>query len=78
MSDDPKSGGRKSDGTFAPGNRLGGSRTGSRHKTTLAVEALLEGEAEGLTRKACVAPLPGQDRAAASGWAGFVSAAPDQ
>ena len=59
MSDDPKSGGRKSDGTFAPGNRLGGSRTGSRHKTTLAVEALLEGEAEGLTRKAIEMALAG-------------------
>ena len=42
--------GRSSDGTFAPGNP--GRPKGSRHKTTMAVEALLEGEAEGLTRKA--------------------------
>ena len=59
MADDPKNGGRKSDGTFAPGNSLGGSRSGSRHKTTLAVEALLEGEAEGLTRKAIDLALAG-------------------
>lgn len=35
---------------FAPGNP--GRPRGARHKTTLAIEALLEGEAEGLTRKA--------------------------
>ena len=50
MARDPNNDGRKSDGTFAPGNSLGGSRKGSRHKTTLAVEALLEGEHEKLTR----------------------------
>jgi hypothetical protein len=59
MAGDPKKGGRRSDGTFAPGNRLGGSRKGSRHKTTLAVEALLDGEAEGLTRKAIELALDG-------------------
>ena len=55
----PNNDGRKSDGTFAPGNSLGGSRKGSRHRTTLAVEALLEGEAEGLTRKAIELALQG-------------------
>ncbi|WP_324132350.1 DUF5681 domain-containing protein [Bosea sp. (in: a-proteobacteria)] len=35
---------------FAPGN--GGKPKGARHKTTLAIEALLDGEAETLTRKA--------------------------
>jgi hypothetical protein len=35
---------------FAPGN--GGKPKGARHKTTLAIEALLDGEAEALTRKA--------------------------
>ncbi len=35
---------------FAPGN--GGKPRGARHKTTLAIEALLDGEAETLTRKA--------------------------
>jgi hypothetical protein len=45
-----KTEGRNPDGTFAPGNA--GRPKGARHKTTLAIEALLEGEAEGLTRKA--------------------------
>lgn len=35
---------------FAPGNP--GRPKGARHKVTLAIEAILEGEAEGLTRKA--------------------------
>lgn len=55
----PKSNGRKTDGTFAAGNKLGGRTKGSRHKTTLAIEALLEGEAEGLTRKAIEMALEG-------------------
>lgn len=59
MAKRPKSDGRRSDGTFAPGNSLGGSRKGSRHRTTLAVEALMEGEAEGLTRKAIELALAG-------------------
>jgi len=42
--------GRKTDGKFGPGNP--GRPRGARHKTTLAVEALLDGEAERLTRKA--------------------------
>lgn len=57
--DQPNNNGRKSDGTFAPGNSLGGRTPGSRHKTTLAVEALLEGEAEALTRKAVKMALSG-------------------
>ena len=36
-----------------------GRPKGSRHKTTLAVEALLEGEAEGITRKAIEAAKSG-------------------
>jgi hypothetical protein len=36
-----------------------GRPVGSRHKTTLAIEALLEGEAEGLTRKAIEMALSG-------------------
>lgn len=52
MPEEPKSNGRQSDGRFAPGNPGGGRPKGSRHSVTLAVEALLEGEAEGLTRKA--------------------------
>lgn len=42
---------------FAPGNP--GRPKGARHKVTLAVEALLEGEAEGLTRKAVDLALAG-------------------
>jgi hypothetical protein len=38
------------DTRFKPGNP--GKPKGARHKTTLAVEALLDGEAEDLTRKA--------------------------
>lgn len=42
---------------FAPGNP--GRPPGARHKVSLAVEALLEGEAEGLTRKAVEMGLAG-------------------
>jgi hypothetical protein len=38
LADEPKSNGRKSDGTFAPGNALGGRTPGSRHKVTLATK----------------------------------------
>lgn len=55
----PNSGGRRTDGKFAPGNKLGGCRKGSRHKVTLAIEALLEGEHEALTRKAIEKALEG-------------------
>jgi hypothetical protein len=44
------------------GNPNGRSR-GSRHKASLAVEALLEGEAEGLTRKAVELALEGDTTA---------------
>lgn len=42
---------------FKPGNA--GRPRGSRHKTTLAIEALLEGEHEKLTRKAIQMALAG-------------------
>jgi hypothetical protein len=42
---------------FEPGNR--GKPKGTRHKVTMAVEALLEGEAERLTRKAIEKALEG-------------------
>ena len=38
---------------------MGGSKAGSRHRVTKAIEALLEGEAEGLTRKAVDMALEG-------------------
>jgi hypothetical protein len=54
MNDDRNNGptteGRNKNGTFAPGNA--GRPKGARHKTTLAIEELLDGEAEALTRKA--------------------------
>lgn len=50
-------GGRKADGKFANGNP--GRPPGSRHKTTLAAQALLDGEGEALTRKAIEMALAG-------------------
>lgn len=49
------------DGKFAPGNP--GKPRGARHKLTRAVEELLEGEAEGLTRKAVELALDGDTTA---------------
>lgn len=62
-SGEPNNDGRNPDGKFAPGNSLGGNKTGSRHRTTRAMEALLEGEAEGLTRKAISMALGGDGTA---------------
>ncbi|GLS18111.1 hypothetical protein GCM10007874_11270 [Labrys miyagiensis] len=47
--------------TFKPGQsgNPAGKPPGSRHKATLAAEALLDGEAEGLTRKAVEMALAG-------------------
>lgn len=53
--------GRKTDGKFASGNP--GRPKGSRHKTTLAIQALLDGEAEALTRKAVDMALEGDGTA---------------
>ena len=51
---EPSKNGRNPDGTFARGNNANpaGKPKGARHKTTLAIEALLDGEAETITRKA--------------------------
>lgn len=59
--DDTTPEGRNSDGTFAPGNP--GRPRGARHQATRAVEQLLEGEAEGLTRKAVELALEGDTTA---------------
>ncbi len=48
-------------GKFAPGNP--GKPKGARHKTTLAISELLQGEAEGLTRKAVDLALDGNTTA---------------
>ena len=44
-------------GTFQPGN--GGRPKGARNRVTLAIEALLDGEAEALTRRAIEMALEG-------------------
>lgn len=49
--------GRNTDGTFAPGNP--GKPKGTRHKATQAALALLDGEAEALTRQAVTMALGG-------------------
>jgi hypothetical protein len=53
--------GRKTDGKFASGNS--GKPRGARHKTTLAIEVLLEGQGEALTRKAVDMALAGDTTA---------------
>lgn len=63
MAKAPNNDGRKTDGKFAPGNSLGGSKKGSRHRTTLAIEALLDGEHEKLTRAAIEKALEGDTTA---------------
>jgi hypothetical protein len=61
MNGEPEITGRKPDGTFAEGNQANplGRPRGARHRTTLAIEALLEGEHEALTRKAVEKALEG-------------------
>jgi hypothetical protein len=49
--------GRNTDGTFGPGNP--GKPKGTRHKATRAALALLDGEAEALTRQAVTMALGG-------------------
>ena len=53
--------GRNTDGTFAAGNS--GKPRGTRHKATQAVLALLDGEAEALTRQAVTMALGGDGAA---------------
>ena len=59
----PNKDGRKSDGRFASGNKLGGNKAGSRHRVTLAIEALLEGQHKALTSKAVELALAGDTTA---------------
>mgnify|MGYP000086787631 CR=1 FL=1 len=49
--------GRNTDGSFASGNA--GKPKGSRNKATVAIENLLEGQAEALTQKAILSALTG-------------------
>ena len=53
--------GRNTDGTFGPGNP--GKPQGARHKATQAALALLDGEAEALTRQAVTMALGGDTTA---------------
>jgi hypothetical protein len=53
--------GRNTDGTFGPGNP--GKPKGTRHKATQAALALLDGQAEALTRKAVDMALSGDGAA---------------
>ena len=53
--------GRNTDGTFGPGNS--GKPKGTRHKATQAALALLDGEAEALTRQAVTMALGGDTTA---------------
>lgn len=57
---------RNANGRFALGNP--GRPRGSRNKTTQAAQALLEDEAEALTRKAVDLALAGDTRPCASAW----------
>ena len=57
MASTRKNGANTDDTRFKPGNP--GKPRGARHKTTLAIEALLEGEADALTRKALALALNG-------------------
>ena len=59
MTKSPNNNGRKTDGTFAAGNALGGKTKGARHKATMAVETLLDGQVDQLTQKAVDAALGG-------------------
>ena len=59
MTSPPNKDGRKTSGQFAKGNSLGGSKRGSRHRVTLAIEALLEGQHEALTQAAITKALDG-------------------
>lgn len=61
----PDTTGRNQDGTFARGvsGNPAGRPAGTRHAVTRAVEALLEGEHEGLTRKAVEMALAGDTTA---------------
>ena len=61
----PSNDGQKTaDGKFARGNRLGRGRPqGSRNKATLAIEALLDGESDKLTRKAVDLAMKGDTTA---------------
>ena len=65
MSHDPRPEDRDEHGRFAPGTRANarGRPPGARNRASLAVEALMDGEAEGLARKAIEKALDGDTTA---------------
>ena len=65
MTSKPANPGRDQAGRFAKGvsGNVAGKRPGTRHRTTLAVEALLDGQAEALTQKAVQRALEGDGMA---------------
>ena len=65
MADNPANVGRDQAGRFRKGStgNPAGKRPGTRHRATLAVEALLEGQAAKLTRKAIALALEGDTMA---------------
>ena len=63
MTDRPKNTGRNTAGRFTKGNKFGGKKAGSRHKVTVAMESILDGEHERLTRKAIELALAGDTTA---------------
>jgi hypothetical protein len=64
MADEARADGRTAGGTFAPGNSFGcGRPRGARNKVTQAIEALLAGEHEKLTRAAIQKALEGDTTA---------------
>ncbi|MGJ8537395.1 MAG: DUF5681 domain-containing protein [Parasphingopyxis sp.] len=65
MGKQPEKSGRKQDGTFAPGysGNPAGKPKGARHLITRAVEELLDGEHEALTRAAIDKALEGDTTA---------------
>ena len=57
MNEEIRNSGRSADGRFTFGNR--GRVPGSRHKATLAAQAILDGDAEKLTRRAVEKAMEG-------------------
>jgi hypothetical protein len=72
MSKAPETTGRKQGSRFQKGQsgNPGGRPLGSRNKTTQAVDALLDGEAETLTRKAIEKAKDGDITLCACAWIG--------
>ena len=61
MADTPENAGRDQGGRWVPGQsgNLAGKPRGARHQTTRAIEALFDGEAEALTRRAVELAMDG-------------------